>query len=96
MKINLIEVEIRGPAGSGKTLLMHRIATALAELGVTVHAPQLRVERALRDLDAPQGWERDELINNTVVVLAQEAEIPPGTPRPNGAPLGEDRSAERA
>ena len=96
MKINLIEIEIRGAAGSGKTLLMHRVAAALAEVGVTIHSPQLRVERALRDLDAPQSWERDELINNTVVVLSQESERTSDGPRQTALVQNGDRSPERA
>jgi hypothetical protein len=55
---SVVTIEIKGPIGSGKSVVMTSIANHLKEkFGVDVISPDLILEQHLTRLDAPAEWE---------------------------------------
>ena len=70
-RMNVIQVHVEGPVGTGKSAVLACIERAIKQqFGCSVASPDLERERRLNEPDDPEPWERPQR-ENTVFVLTE-------------------------
>lgn len=81
--MNKVEITIKAPTQSGKSIMMDRIEKVLVGMGCRVHSPDLELERCGTNFNKPLAdWERDML--SKAIVELKEVNIPRSLPPRKG------------